>query len=286
MAPREDVTGRILVVEDDGVARAVLARDLREIGHVVAEASTSAEGLEWARTWPPDVVLLDRHLPDRDGMSLLAQLKEEATTRDVPVVMVTGTTEPGFVVQALRAGAHDYLSKPFRHEEVLARTLAALRTKALADELRRLTDHDPETGLRNRRGVAAQLTTWRAHCSRHGLPLAVALLDVVGGRQLDDRALRDLAEALQGSVRAEDVVGRWSGEEFLVLLPQADATTALALVERVNNRLAAQRAGEERLTLRAGVAVVAPGDTEDDEQVLHRAAVALLKQRGPLRRLA
>ncbi|MBW8792222.1 MAG: diguanylate cyclase [Streptomyces sp.] len=295
MARREDVTGRILVVEDDGVARTVLARDLREIGHVVAEASTSAEGLEWARTWPPDVVLLDRHLPDGDGMALLAQLKGDSATRDVPVVIVTSTTDPDFVVEALHSGAHDYLSKPFRHEEVLARTQAALRTKALVDELRRLTDHDPLTGLRNRRGVSDQLTTWRAHCSRHGLPLAVVMLDVIGFRQLNeqhshaagDRVLRAVAEQLQGCVRAEDVVGRWSGDEFLVLLPQAESSTALALVERVNTRLAGQNLlDDRRVTLRAGVAVAAPGDTEDDEHLLGRAAVSLLKQRGPLRQLA
>jgi diguanylate cyclase (GGDEF)-like protein len=88
-------------------------------------------------------------------------------------------------------------------------------------------------------------------------------------------------------VRAEDVVARWSGDEFLVLLPQAEASTALALVERVNARLAGQQLLDDRhVTLRAGMAVVAPGDTEDDEHLLGRAAVSLLKQRGPLRQLA
>lgn len=291
----DEYTGRILIVEDDGVARSLLARALRDLGHVVAEASDAGEALEWTRTWPPDVILLDRFLPDGDGMELLTKLKADAVTRDVPVVMVTSTPEREFVVEALRGGAHDYLTKPFLAEEVLARVQAALRMKALVDELRDLAAHDPLTGLRNRRGVAEQLTTWRAHCTRHGFPLAVVLLDLNGFKQVNDefshaagdRVLRAVAEQLQASVRTEDVVGRWGGDEFLVLLPRADTSTALALVERANARLAGQHLLPDRVvTLRAGVAVVAPGDIEDDEQLIGRAAVALLQQRTPVRRPA
>jgi diguanylate cyclase (GGDEF)-like protein len=291
----DEYTGRILIVEDDGVARSLLARALRDLGHVVAEASDAGEALEWTRTWPPDVILLDRFLPDGDGMELLAKLKADAVTRDVPVVMVTSTPEREFVVEALRGGAHDYLTKPFLAEEVLARVQAALRMKALVDELRDLAAHDPLTGLRNRRGVAEQLTTWRAHCTRHGFPLAVVLLDLNGFKQVNDefshaagdRVLRAVAEQLQASVRTEDVVGRWGGDEFLVLLPRADTSTALALVERANSRLAGQHLLPDRVvTLRAGVAVVAPGDIEDDQQLFGRAAVSLLQQRTPVRRPA
>jgi len=290
MSPPDDVTGRILIVEDDGVARMLLARSLRDQGHVVAEASTAAEALDWASSWPPDVILLDRFLPDGDGITLLGRLKADPVTRDVPVLMVTSTQERPFVVEALHAGAHDYLTKPYLAEEVLARTQAALRTKALVDELRVLAAHDPLTGLRNRRGVAEQLAAWRAHCSRHGVPLTVALLDVNGFKRVNDelshgagdRVLRAVAENLSACVRVEDVVGRWGGDEFLVLLPRGDASTATALLERVNTRLAGQRLLPDRaVTLRAGVAVVGPGDTEDDEHLLGRAAVALLQQRSP-----
>ena len=290
MPSPEDVTGRILVVEDDGVTRTLLARSLRDLGHVVAEAASTAEALDWTSTWPPDVILLDRYLPDGDGMALLAQLKGDEVTRDVPVLVVTGEAERASVADALRAGAHDYLTKPFHAEEVLARTQAALRTKALVDELRVLAAHDPLTGLRNRRGVGEQLSAWRSHCSRHGVPLAVALLDVNGFKRVNDelshsagdRVLRAVAENLSACVRVEDVVGRWGGDEFLVLLPRGDAATAQALLERVNARLAGQRLLPDRpVTLRAGVAVVGPGDAEDDEHLLGRAAVALLRQRRP-----
>ena len=215
--------------------------------------------------------------------------------RDVPVVMVTSTPEREFVVEALRHGAHDYLTKPFLPEEVLARTQAALRTKALVDELRVLAAHDPLTGLRNRRGVAEQLATWRAHCSRHGQPLTVAMRDVNGltrvndqhSHAVGDRVLRTVAEQLQACVRTEDVVGRWGGDEFLVLLPRADASTAVALVERVNSRLSQQNLVDGGpITLRAGVAVAPPSDLEDDEHLLGRAAVSLLEQRSPMRQPA
>lgn len=292
MAVRDESVGRILLVEDDGVARSQLARMLRGLGHVVAEASDCAEALEWTRTWPPDLVLLARVLPDGDGMTLLAQLKADALTRDVPVVMLTSAPEREFVVEALHNGAHDYLTKPFLAEEVLARTRAALRTKSLVDELQVLAAQDPLTGLRNRRGCSDQLRTWRAHCTRHKVPLTVALLDLNDFKRVNDehshaagdRVLRAVAEQLQASVRAEDVVGRWGGDEFLVILPRADVGTALALIERVNARLSAQHLLPNRpVTLRGGIAMAPPGDLEDDEHLLGRAAVALLEQRGIVR---
>ena len=287
MAGPGDVTGRILIVEDDGAARVALARSLRDLGHVVAEASDCLEAQDWVRTWPPDIVLLDRSLPDGDGMSLLTRLKAEAMTRDIPVIIVTSSDERALVRDALRAGAFDYLTTPFVAEELLARTQAALRTKALLDELRVLAAHDPLTGVRNPRGVAEQLSTWRAHCNRQRAPLTVAMLDINGFKQVNeehshetgDRVLRAVAEQLQACVRAEDVVGRWGGDEFVVLLPRADASTAVALVERVNSRLSGQQLLPDRaVSLRAGVAVAAPGDVEDDEHLLGRAAVSLLQR--------
>jgi diguanylate cyclase (GGDEF)-like protein len=295
MAGPDDLTGRILLVEDDDIARAGLARSLRALGHVVAEASDAAQALEWMGSWPPDMVLLDRFLPDGDGLALLSRIKGDALTRDVPVVLMTTAEERAFVVEGLRSGAYDYLTTPFVAEEVHARTQAALRTKALLDELRALAAYDPLTGLRNPRGVTQQLSTWRAHCRRHNAPVTVAMLDITGLKRVNeehsyeagDRVLRAVAEQLQACVRAEDVVGRWGGDEFLVLLPRADASTAVALVERVNTRLAGQQLLPDRpITLRAGVAVAGPSDTEDDEHLLGRAAVSLLQRRGPARQLA
>jgi diguanylate cyclase (GGDEF)-like protein len=291
----DEMTGRILLVEDDGVARTLVAAALRELGHVVAEASTTAEALEWSRTWPPDVVVLDRFLPDGDGMGLLARFKADQATRDVPVLMVTSTPERAFVVEALRAGAHDYLTKPFLAEEVLARTAAALRTKQIVDELRQLASHDPLTGLRNRRTLADLLATWRAHCRRHQVPLTVALLEVEGFGALTerdshatgDRVLRAVAEQLLSCVRAEDVVGRWSDDQFLVLLPRAEAATARALVTRVNARLAEQRLlPQPPVALRAGIAVAPHSSPEGDEHLLGRAAVSLFEQRSTVRQPA
>jgi diguanylate cyclase (GGDEF)-like protein len=284
------VTGRILVVEDDGDERSVLARSLRELGHVVAEAADADEALGWTSTWPPDVVLLDRALPD--GSGLLARLKAHTDTRDVPVLVVTSTPD---VTGALSGGAHDYLARPVHADELFARTQAALRTKALADELRHAAAQDPLTGLPNRRGALEQLRSWRAHCRRHGHPLAVVLVSIDGlahitdehGAAVADRVMRAVAEALSASVRVEDVVGRWGTDDLLVVLPRADAATAAALVERASARLAGQQLVPGRaVTLQGGVAVAARGSVEEDERLLGRAAVALHAQRSPGRQLA
>jgi two-component system cell cycle response regulator len=205
-----------------------------------------------------DVVLLDVEMPVLDGWATLAALKADPATAEVPVVFLTGLTDSADLVRALEQGAHDYVRKPPEPAELLARVRSATRMKALQDALRRQSAEldrqsrtDVLTGLHNRRHVEEQLQAQESAARRHGYPLAVLVVDVDRFKQVNDSlghaagddVLRTVARTLRGTARFEDVVGRWGGEEFVVLAPYTDVAAGTALAERLRAAVAAETGG-------------------------------------------
>ncbi|GAB2832310.1 diguanylate cyclase [Lentzea nigeriaca] len=271
----------VLVADDSLVIRAVVRAGLEDAGYTVVEADDGPAAIAWCRTCPPDVILLDIEMPGLDGHEVLAALKSDETTRDVPVVFLTGRTGMDDLVSGMHGGAHDYLRKPFEPPELLARVSAAVHVKKLQDQLRRrnaelerLSRTDLLTGLFNRRHMEEQLTSCHSLAVRHGEPMALVLFDIdhfktvndTYGHAVGDLVLQDFSRRVAEALRQEDVAARWGGEEFLVLLPLTDITGAAEFAERVRSSVAAAPvvAGGHRVqvTLSGGCAL-GPGDGVD-----------------------
>jgi two-component system cell cycle response regulator len=268
------VEGRtILIAEDSRVMRAILREPLRGHGYRVLEAADGEQALACCVRERPDVVLLDVEMPVMDGHQVLARIKQQPELADVPVVFLTARATTEDVVQGLRLGAHDYLRKPFEASELLARVSAALRVKSLQDELRRrnleldqMSRTDALTGLHNRRHLEERLGEFVSLARRHGEDLAAAMIDLdhfkrvndTAGHPAGDAVLRVTAERLRDILRAEDVLGRRGGVEFLALLPRTDTAGAQLAAERMRQAVAGQPIplpeGEIRVTASIGVA--------------------------------
>lgn len=287
---------RILVADDSMVIRSVLRKQLQEQGHVVIEAVDGEDAVRACREEAPDVVLLDVEMPKLDGHAVLSELRNHGATAHIPVVFLTARATTDDVVEGLRLGAHDYLRKPFEPSELLARVSAALRVKLLQDELRiRNTEleaasrTDALTGLPNRRHLQEQLGALGSSAHRHGHPLAVLMVDVDHFKDVNDRlghvggdhVLRRVALCLAGACRAEDVAGRWGGEEFLVLAPHTDPAAAKTLAERIRSstqggRLRTEDGTELSVTVSIGVA----SGSGDMEAVVRAADSALYQAKA------
>jgi diguanylate cyclase (GGDEF)-like protein len=243
----------VLLVEDSAVIRALVRRMLVAGGHAVVEAAGGAAALTVCREQQPDVVLLDVEMPEMSGWDVLAAMKADPDLRDVPVVFLTGRSDTTDIVDGLRLGAHDYLRKPCEPTELLARVQAAARVKRLQDELRqrnedldRISRTDALTGLRNRRHVEEYLAKLTSLARRKLEPIAVLVIDIdhfksvndEHGHDAGDAVLREVAGRMQDSVRLEDMVGRWGGEEFLVVLPNTADQGAAELAERLRQVVA------------------------------------------------
>jgi diguanylate cyclase (GGDEF)-like protein len=264
--------GKILVVEDDPAIRMLIEAVLAGNGHAVVTASDGPSAVPTARAERPDVILLDIGLPGMDGFGVLGLLKDDAELRDIPVLMVTAWAEPELVARALDHGAHDYLRKPFANVELAARVDAALRVKVQTDSLlsdqERLTalaGHDALTALPNRRHLTEVLERQALAGRRVGRPFSVIVLDVdnfsaineTHGHEVGDEALRAVAKRLRLRARASDVIGRWGGEEFLVVSPGNGLGGAGALAEDLRVALAERPldTGTEMVALTASFGV-------------------------------
>jgi two-component system, cell cycle response regulator len=245
----------VLLVEDSAAIRALVRRMLVAGGHTVVEAARGADALALCREQQPDVVLLDVEMPGMSGWDVLAAMKADPGLRDVPVVFLTGRSDTADMVDGLRLGAHDYLRKPCEPTELLARVQAAARVKRLQDELRQRNEEldlvsrtDALTGLRNRRHVEEYLTKLVSLARRNVEPIAVLIVDIDHfksvndghGHDAGDAVLREVAGRMVDSVRLEDMVGRWGGEEFLVVLPNTAAQGAAELAERLRQVVAGE----------------------------------------------
>jgi two-component system, cell cycle response regulator len=281
----------ILIAEDSLVIRAVLRRHLETEGYVVVEAVDGQSAIEQCHQAPPDVILLDIEMPGLNGHQVLTYLKSDDSLNDIPVVFLTGRTGTEDIVAGLRAGAHDYLKKPFEPAELTARVGAAARTKALQDKLRtqsaefdKMSRTDALTGLYNRRHLHEQLRQLGSSSLRHGHSLAVVMLDIdyfkrvndTVGHQGGDEVLVEFTQRILATKRDEDVAGRWGGEDFLIVLPQTDSAGVMAVAERIRRDVAAApfvlHDRELAVTVSGGCAT---GMGNDSDGLVKRADAAL-----------
>ena len=282
----------VLVIEDDVHIRALLRAILAGRGYEVIEAADGWAGIARARAQRPDAILLDLGLPYMDGLDVLDALKDDDDTWPIPVIVVTANGRASMAGTALDAGAHDFVRKPFDNEELCARVDAAVRAKmrheALQDEkseLERQATIDELTGLPNRRSLDAELRRQIARAERSGRRFSVVMVDIDRfktindhhGHSVGDEALRRVAGRLSSRVRRGDIVGRWGGEEFLVIAPETDAAGASVLAESLRLALCA-----EAMPIADGVTVdlsasfgVAVWERETAESLVNRADAAL-----------
>ena len=288
------LNGRILVVDDAMENIQILHAALQD-EHEVLFALDGAKALELARAQRPDLILLDAVMPDMDGHRVLAALRAEMSTRDIPVIFVTALSSPEDETGALEAGAADFISKPVNAAVVRARVRTQLTVKRQADALRALTLTDSLTGVANRRAFSQRIESEWRRCNRAQLPMALILADIDHfkmyndryGHQAGDACLEQVARAMARTAgRAQDLVARYGGEEFAILLPQLDAAGA----ERVAQRLLAELAGMAIphaasptcpvLTVSMGIAAVVPVVGQTSAALIRAADAALYEAKA------
>jgi len=250
----------VLVVDPAQGHREVARAQLEAGGFAVREAADLQQALLSLRRDRADAVVLDLTTGERDDLAAVGRLRAEAVLEGVALVAVVRAAQRDRALEALGAGADEYVCEPVDGRELVARVLAARRRRLLEHELRtrnaaleRLTSTDVLTGLRNRRGLEEEARRLVSRARRHGRSVAALVLDVdhfkavndEHGHAAGDVALRQIAARLRGALRAEDVLGRWGGEEFLALLPDTGALGAAMAAERLRRAVADSPVGTQ-----------------------------------------
>jgi diguanylate cyclase (GGDEF)-like protein len=236
----------VLIADDDGVTRAMVGSWLSGSGYGVVAARDGEEALLAAAEHQPDLLLVDVTMPGLDGYEVCRAI-QAASAVAPPVIFLTAHATTDARVAGLEAGAVDYVVKPFAQEELIARVRAALRTKAVRDGFVEQATRDGLTGLLNRRELDVQAEAAVALARRHGRPLSCLMADIDHFKQINDRhghaagdaVLREAARRIASGCRISDVVGRYGGEEFVVLLPETGPQDAVTTADKVRGILSA-----------------------------------------------
>jgi two-component system cell cycle response regulator len=281
---------KILIADDDDATRFKLQAWLTKRGYEVVVARNGAEAWEQLqRDDAPTLAILDWIMPQLDGVEVCRRVRQSGKVRYIYIVMLTIKGEKKEIVAGMEAGADDYLSKPFDYDELRVRLRAGERILTLQEELRAKATYDDLTGVFNRGTILEILQRDLAHAERTHEPVAVILVDLddfkrvndTHGHAIGDAVLREAAKRLSAPMRPYDTIGRYGGEEFLIILPGCAVAAALQVAERV--RLAVSGSGvnttasDVAITVSLGVAAAEGGQREDVDALIQAADEALFR---------
>ena len=236
----ENPTPTVLAIDDSELIHRLLKTRLQGERLELHNATSSAEGLKKAVALNPDIILLDIAMDGMNGFELLEKLKEDPRTRNIAVIFISATSEAMDRVKGLDMGAIDFISKPFDAFELKARVRSALRTQHLVKMLEQKAQIDGLTGLWNRRYFDQRMIQEISEAKRYSRPLSLVLCDIDRFKRLNDQfghpfgdfVLDRVAQKLSGG-RTSDIVCRYGGEEFGLILPSTNIQHGHEVAERL-----------------------------------------------------
>ena len=290
----------VLIADDEASTRQMLQSLLLKWGYNVTAVCDGEEAWQvLSEVQQPLLVILDWMMPGIEGPEIVRRLRLLEGGNQHYVIIITSASSKNAAAQALDAGADDFIRKPFNLDELRARIAVGCRVsclnQALADKLckleeaaesiARLARTDELTGLHNRRSFNEIFALALSSARRHGQPLSLISIDLdhfkavndTFGHTVGDLVLKDFSDLLLHMVREEDVVARWGGEEFIILLSHTAAEAATALAERIRSSCEQNpgRASARVMTASFGVAQLQEGESDND--LIKRADHALYR---------
>ncbi len=288
---------QILIADDDPVSRRLLERLLAKWGYEAITADDGTKAWEILQSkHSPRVALLDWMMPGIDGLEICRRVRTRTAQPYVYILLLTANDKVGNVVEGLESGADDYLTKPFHPEELKARLRVGLRVLDLEnglvearEDLRFKASHDALTSIWNRGAIIELLENELSRARRDGSSVGVLMVDIdhfkmindSRGHLVGDEVLRAVTGRLKSEVRSYDSVGRYGGEEFLILLPGCDTPKLQAKAQQLVNVIArgpiGTTAGTVAVTISIGGIATSECPHADSNSLLRAADTALYR---------
>lgn len=295
----ELVNKKILIVEDDPSVLEVFDEALVQAGFQTQRALSANEAFAKLNGFQPDLILSDHDMPGMTGLDFLIELRRQKNY--VSLIFISGRSDLKTICEALEIGADDYIRKPIRFEELVARVRSCLRTKEVHVQLQEankklleMVDHDFLTGLFNMRTMYEKIDFELKRARRYDRKMAAVMIDMDHFKSVNDQndhlfgsfVLSEMGKILHNTVRGTDYAARYGGDEFLVVLTEVDEDGAKIFCDRLRQKVLGHVFENEnsriQLTISIGY-VVAGGEQNVDARALVRSADHALyraKERG------
>ena len=297
MASEEKQKNRILIADDDAISRHMLQFFLVKWGY---EVTAVADGLEALRILEsreaPSLAVLDWMMPGMEGPEVCKRVRENPELPYMYILLLTARNQKADILRGLESGADDYLTKPFNAQELRARLHVGQRILNLQEnliiakeELFFRATHDSLTGIANRGVAMDALLREQSRQVREEGSFGVILADIDHFKYINDKyghlcgdaVLKEVASRMSNCARPYDTMGRYGGEEFLIVVPASGAQGPLELAERMRKALDSRpfttTAGEVQVTASFGVAISSKENPLDSQGLLHLADDALYR---------
>jgi two-component system, cell cycle response regulator len=286
---------KILIADDSIVSRHLLEATLRRWGYEVLVACDGAEALDLLeREDAPSLIILDWMMPGMTGVEVCRRIRQRSSEPYTYVLLLTSKSQKEDLIEGMEAGADDYVTKPFDQNELQVRIRAGTRLVDLQaqllkarEDLREQATRDSLTHLWNRSSILSELSRELARSERDARPMGVVIVDLdhfkhindTHGHLAGDAVLREAARRMQSAIRQYDSIGRYGGEEFLILFPGCGEDDSFALADRLRKQLSQAEMSVNdcllRITASFGVTIAQPGETCTQEGLIRKADEAL-----------
>ncbi len=276
---------RVMIVDDSEVQANVNALHLRKAKIEVATVTKPMDLMPLLEDFNPDLLLLDLYMPDCTGLELAKLIRQMNQFVSLPIVYLSAETDREKQLAAVGLGGDDFLVKPIRPDHLVTAVSSRIQRYR---QLRTLMRCDSLTGLLNHTTIRERLSQELSRAARQGTPLALAMIDIdhfktvndTYGHATGDRVLKSLSHMLSRRLRNSDIIGRYGGEEFVIILPNTEREAALRLMDTLRDAFGAVRhisdGNEFCITFSCGIATfperqTPSGLSEAADQALYQA---------------
>lgn len=233
----------ILIVDDSPINIGFCKKILNKNGYNTDSCKCGEEALEYLENNSPDLILLDIVMPGIDGYEFCEHIKNIPKLTDTPVIFLSAMDDEESIIKGFKCGGVDYITKPFRTQEMLARTKTHIDLKKTKEQLLLMATTDVLTGLANRRFFMDRLSGEFERVKRYESLYTILMIDLDFFKKINDSfghkggdtVLKKVSEILLNGLRCTDIIGRIGGEEFAAILPETELQHGIQIAERLKN---------------------------------------------------